>query len=64
MRRIRLKVAYDGTAYHGWQIQKNQITIEGKLNEAISNLLSAEINVIGPCLTAIARSLRRNSQER
>lgn len=51
MRRIRLKVAYDGTAYHGWQIQKNQITIEGKLNEAISNLLSAEINVIGASRT-------------
>ena len=26
-RRIRLKVAYDGTGYHGWQLQKNAVTI-------------------------------------
>ena len=51
MRRIRLKVAYDGTSYHGWQIQKNQITIESKLNEAISDLLSTEISVIGASRT-------------
>lgn len=35
MRRIRLKVAYDGTAYKGWQIQQTGISIEYKLNEAL-----------------------------
>lgn len=28
MKRIRLVVAYDGTNYCGWQLQKNGITIE------------------------------------
>ena len=31
-KRVRLTVAYDGTNYHGWQIQNNGITIESELN--------------------------------
>ena len=38
MRRIRLRVAYDGTAYCGWQVQPDVPTIEGELNQAISDL--------------------------
>ena len=32
MRRIRIVVAYDGTNYCGWQVQKNGETIESVLN--------------------------------
>ena len=39
MKRIRLKVAYDGTNYCGWQIQKNGPTIEGELQKALKSLL-------------------------
>ena len=28
MRNIKLKIQYDGTNYHGWQIQKNDITVQ------------------------------------
>ena len=28
MRNIKLKIQYDGTDYHGWQIQKNDITVQ------------------------------------
>ena len=49
--RILLKVAYDGTAYHGWQSQNNGITIEETLNKAISDLCSEEISVIGASRT-------------
>ena len=45
--RVRLTVAYDGTNYHGWQIQNNGITIESELNRALSDLLHEEIQVIG-----------------
>ncbi len=51
MRRIRLYVAYDGTNYHGWQIQKNSNTIESVLNAAISDLLGTEVLVIGASRT-------------
>ena len=51
MKRIKLTVAYDGTNYHGWQVQPNEITIEGKLNEAISELTKETIQVIGASRT-------------
>ena len=31
-KRVRLTVAYDGTNYHGWQLQNNAVTIESVLN--------------------------------
>ena len=51
MRRIMIVTAYDGTAYHGWQLQDGQITIESVLNEAISALLHEDIHVIGASRT-------------
>lgn len=51
MKRVMLVVAYDGTAYHGWQVQPNGITIEGVLNEKLSELLKEEITVIGASRT-------------
>lgn len=49
--RVKLVVAYDGTAYHGWQIQKNGNTIEAELNRHLSVLLKEEIKVIGASRT-------------
>lgn len=51
MKRIMLTVAYDGTNYHGWQIQKNGETIEGILNGCLSELLQEKIEVIGASRT-------------
>lgn len=50
-KRVRLTVAYDGTNYHGWQIQKNGITIESELNRCLSELLHEPIEVIGASRT-------------
>ena len=50
-KRVRLVVAYDGTNYHGWQIQNNGITIESELNRALSDLFKEEIEVIGASRT-------------
>ena len=47
MRRIMLTVAYDGSAYSGFQIQDNALTIEGELNRCLGKLLQEEIKVIG-----------------
>ena len=47
MTRYFLKLAYKGTAYHGWQIQENAHTVQAELNEKISILLGEQINVVG-----------------
>lgn len=51
MKRILLRVAYDGTAYCGWQLQPNGNTIEAELNRHLSELLNEEIQVIGASRT-------------
>ncbi|BBF44414.1 tRNA pseudouridine synthase A [Lachnospiraceae bacterium KM106-2] len=51
MKRVLLKIAYDGTNYCGWQYQPNAITIEQKINEALSDLLGEKIEVIGASRT-------------
>ena len=50
-KRICLTVAYDGTAYCGWQVQKNGRTIEGELNRALGELTGEEILVTGASRT-------------
>jgi len=51
MKRIKLVVAYDGTSYCGWQVQPEEVTVEGVLNQALSTLLNEEIVVIGASRT-------------
>ena len=50
-KRIKLVVAYDGTNYCGWQLQKNGITIEEVLNRELTALLKEPIAVIGASRT-------------
>ena len=51
MRRIMLKVAYDGTGFHGWQLQPGVRTVEGELNKALSEWTGNDICVIGASRT-------------
>ncbi|HIZ80552.1 MAG TPA: tRNA pseudouridine(38-40) synthase TruA [Candidatus Mediterraneibacter pullistercoris] len=60
MRRIKLTVAYDGTAYCGWQIQPNGITVEEVLNRALSRLTGEEIHVTGASRTDAGVHARGN----
>lgn len=50
-KRVLLEVAYDGTAYHGWQLQPESITVEKVLNDTLSALLKEDIKVIGASRT-------------
>ncbi|MCR4750547.1 MAG: tRNA pseudouridine(38-40) synthase TruA [Lachnospiraceae bacterium] len=50
-KRILLEVAYDGTAYHGWQAQDGVSTIEGEINKALKRLTGEDIEVIGASRT-------------
>ncbi|MBQ4630322.1 MAG: tRNA pseudouridine(38-40) synthase TruA [Clostridia bacterium] len=47
MRNIKLILQYDGTAYHGFQIQPSVVTIQGALEEAIGKTLGEETRVYG-----------------
>lgn len=51
MKRVLLRVAYDGTNYCGWQKQNNGLAVEAVLNEKLSELLGQEICVIGASRT-------------
>ncbi len=51
MKRVKLTVAYDGTNYHGWQLQQNGVTIESELNKHLSDLLGEPIRVVGASRT-------------
>ena len=51
MKRVKLVVAYDGTNYRGWQLQKNGVTIEEVLNRELCALLGEPIAVMGASRT-------------
>jgi tRNA pseudouridine38-40 synthase len=45
--RYFIKLAYNGTNYHGWQYQPNASTVQETLNKAVSVVLNTEINLMG-----------------
>lgn len=47
MRNLKLTLAYDGTEFHGWQIQPNLPTVQGTLQAALEKLFNHSVNVTG-----------------
>src|SRR4051794_19859914 len=47
MRRLRFEVAYDGTDFHGWQVQPSLATIQGVLEEVIGAIEGRPVKVAG-----------------
>lgn len=47
MRNLLLTLRYDGTSFHGWQIQPNGVTIQQELCNAFKNLSGNDENIIG-----------------
>jgi tRNA pseudouridine38-40 synthase len=47
LKNYKLIIQYDGTNYSGWQIQKNAISIQQRVTDAINSLLKIEISLIG-----------------
>ncbi len=43
----KLLIQYDGTDFHGWQVQNDQRTVQGELERVISLLEDAEVHVAG-----------------
>jgi tRNA pseudouridine38-40 synthase len=47
MQRYFLSLAYDGSKYHGWQIQPNATTVQEVLNDALSKITGNNMDTIG-----------------
>jgi tRNA pseudouridine38-40 synthase len=45
--RYFIELSYNGTKYHGWQIQPDMVSVQEKLNNAISTVLQSKIEVVG-----------------
>lgn len=45
--RYFITFSYDGTCYHGWQIQPNGVSVQEVLQNALSTLLRTSIAVVG-----------------
>ena len=47
MRNIALKLMYNGTAYHGWQVQRNAVTVCETLQNALAKITGAPVHLTG-----------------
>ena len=47
VKRYFIWLSYDGTNYHGWQVQPNGISVQGELQRVLSTLLRQEISITG-----------------
>jgi len=51
VRKIKLTIQYDGTAYHGWQIQPGMPTIQSTLADAVEKLTGCRVELVGSSRT-------------
>ena len=49
--RYLINMSYDGSKFYGYQIQKNNKTVEGELERVLSKILNANINTLGASRT-------------
>ncbi len=47
MQRYFIYLSYDGTMYHGWQIQPNGISVQEEIQKALSTLLRKDMEIVG-----------------
>ena len=47
MRRIRMSVSYDGTNFHGWQVQPGLPTVQSVLEGVLAEIEGAPVKVAG-----------------
>lgn len=47
MRNIALRLKYDGSAYHGWQVQKNDVSVAETLERALSRVCGHTVKTVG-----------------
>jgi tRNA pseudouridine38-40 synthase len=51
MRKIKLLIEYDGTTYHGWQIQNDEMTVQGIIADRVQRITGTPSGVLGASRT-------------
>lgn len=51
LRNIKLTICYDGSSYHGWQVQPDMPTVQQAVTEAIEKLCSCDVKLTGASRT-------------
>ena len=51
LRNVKLTIAYDGSNYHGWQIQPGFTTVQGTIQEGVRSLLGPNLRICGASRT-------------
>ena len=49
--RYLINMSYDGSKFYGYQVQKNNKTVEGEIEKVLSKILDTNINTIGSSRT-------------
>ncbi|MBQ5976831.1 MAG: tRNA pseudouridine(38-40) synthase TruA [Oscillospiraceae bacterium] len=47
MRNIALRLSYDGTSYHGWQVQKSEVSVAETLETALTKICGHPVKTVG-----------------
>ena len=47
MMRYFIDISYNGKNYHGWQIQKNAVTVQSTIQDVISKILGKSTDIVG-----------------
>ncbi len=47
MRNLLFTISFDGSAYHGWQVQNNALTVQEAFQDAFEQICSSRDNVVG-----------------
>lgn len=47
MRNIAVHLAFDGTRYHGWQVQRNAVTVQQTFQDAVEKIFGSRLPVTG-----------------
>ena len=47
MRKLKITIQYDGSSYHGWQVQKNAVTVQEVFQDAVEKVFLKRLDVTG-----------------
>ena len=59
MRNLLLHIAYNGSRYHGYQVQQNAVSVAGTFQPVLEKILAEKVRLKGCSRTGYRRSCQR-----